>query len=134
MPLNEFKKKIRKNEFIEYEEVYKGIYYGTLKSEIKRLNNLNLFILIDIDVKGGLNIKKKLPDKTLTIFIKPPSINELERRLRKRMANSESDISIRIDKAHKEMLYSKYYDLIIENDNLEKAQKTILNKIISFTK
>ena len=128
------KKKIRNNEFIEYEEVYNGIYYGTLKSEIERLNNLNLSILIDIDVKGGLNIKKELPDKTFTIFIKPPSINELEKRLRNRMTDSDNDISIRIDKAHKEMLYSKYYDVIIENDNLEKAQKIILDKITSFTK
>lgn len=134
LSLNEFKKKIRNNEFIEYEEVYNGIYYGTLKSEIERLNNLNLSILIDIDVKGGLNIKKKLPDKTFTIFIKPPSINELEKRLRNRMTDSDNDISLRIDKAHKEMLYSKYYDVIIENDNLEKAQKIILDKITSFTK
>ena len=134
MSLNEFKKKIINNEFIEYEEVYGGIYYGTLKSEIKRLSNLNLSILIDIDVKGGLNIKKKLPKKTLTIFIKPPSISELEKRLRNRMTDSDNDISIRIDKAHKEMQYSKYYDVIIENDNLEKAQKIILDKITSFTK
>ena len=98
------------------------------------MNNLNLSILIDIDVKGGLNIKKKLPKKTLTIFIKPPSISELEKRLRNRMTDSDNDISIRIDKAHKEMLYSKYYDVIIENDNLEKAQKIILDKITSFTK
>ena len=70
----------------------------------------------------------------MTIFIKPPSISELEKRLRNRMTDSDNDISIRIDKAHKEMLYSKYYDVIIENDNLEKAQKIILDKITSFTK
>ena len=133
LSLNEFKKKIRNNEFIEYEEVYNGIYYGTLKSEIERLNNLNLSILIDIDVKGGLNIKKKLPDKPLQYLSNLHQLVSLKR-LRNRMTDSDNDISIRIDKAHKEMLYSKYYDFIIENDNLEKAQKIILDKITSFTK
>ena len=117
----EFKEKINLNEFVEWEEVYDNTFYGTLKSEINDLNNLGKNLIFDIDAIGGLSIKKEFPESTLTIFICPPSLEELENRLRKRGADSEEKIKIRLSKASKEMSMSVLYDYAIENHNLEET-------------
>ena len=118
---DEFKNKIHAKEFVEWEEVYKGTYYGTLKSELEKLNNLGKNLIFDIDVVGGLSIKQEFPDQTITIFISPPSIEELENRLRKRGTEQENSIQIRLAKATKEMSMSVLYDYTIENNNIEKT-------------
>ena len=117
----EFKEKINLNEFVEWEEVYDNTFYGTLKSEINDLNSLGKNLIFDIDAIGGLSIKKEFPESTLTIFICPPSLEELENRLRKRGADSEEKIKIRLSKASKEMSMSVLYDYAIENHNLEET-------------
>ena len=118
---DEFKNKIHSKEFVEWEEVYDGIFYGTLKSELEKLNNLGKNLIFDIDVVGGLSIKKEFPDQTITIFISPPSIEELENRLRNRGTEHENSIQIRLAKATKEMSMSVLYDYTIENHNIEKT-------------
>ncbi|MDG2397016.1 MAG: guanylate kinase [Flavobacteriaceae bacterium] len=131
---NEFKKKIQNDEFIEYEEVYKGIYYGTLKSELNRLWSSHNVVLFDVDVKGGINLKKKYPNETLSIFIKPPSINILKERLKKRKTETNKNLKIRINKAKKEILFASKFDIIIINDNLKKTKNNLLDKIKLFLK
>ena len=109
------------NAFVEYEEVYEGTYYGTLNSEIKRLWKEGKHVLFDIDVVGGLNIKKKFPENTLAIFVQPPSIKELEKRLRKRATENEVKIQQRLDKSARELAFSKNFDVILINDDLNEA-------------
>lgn len=129
-----FKKKIIEKAFIEYEEVYKGIYYGTLNSEIKRVWKEGKHVLFDIDVKGGLNIKKRFPENTLSIFVQPPSIKELENRLRKRATENEEKIQQRLDKSSKELTFSKYFDIILINDDLNEAKKKVTSLVKQFIK
>ena len=128
----EFKNKIEKNEFIEYEQVYENLFYGTLNSELKRLWSLNKNILFDLDVKGGINLKKKFPENTLSIFIKPPSLKILEQRLELRNSESKTIIQSRINKAKKEILFSEKFDIVITNDNLEEAKKQLLKSVLNF--
>jgi len=118
--LNEetFKTKIRKKEFLEYEEVYKGLFYGTLESEVKRLWSENKAVLFDIDVMGGISIKNSFPNKTLTVFIQPPSIETLERRLKLRNTDNEKTLQVRLDKAQQELDQADRFDKIIINDDL----------------
>jgi len=117
-----FKKKIKEDAFIEWEEVYDNTFYGTLKTEVERIWKQGKHVVFDIDVKGGMAIKKKFPKQTLAIFVQPPSIKELERRLRNRNTDSEEKIIERVTKAIKELQYSKQFDYILINDNLEKAK------------
>ena len=126
----EFVRKVSNNEFIEWEEVYKGVFYGTLISELKNAKEKNL--IFDIDVIGGLNIKRKFKDQSLTIFIKPPSIDELEKRLKKRNSETDSSIKIRIDKAKNEILLADKFDYIVENDILEKSYREVFNLVNNF--
>lgn len=126
----EFVRKVSNNEFIEWEEVYKGVFYGTLISELENAKEKNL--IFDIDVIGGLNIKRKFKDQSLTIFIKPPSIDELEKRLKKRNSETDSSIKIRIDKAKNEILLADKFDYIVENDILEKSYREVLNLVNNF--
>ena len=126
----EFVKKVSNNEFIEWEEVYKGVFYGTLISELENAKEKNL--IFDIDVIGGLNIKRKFKDQSLTIFIKPPSIDELEKRLKKRNSETDSSIKIRIDKAKNEILLADKFDYIVENDILEKSYRKVFNLVNNF--
>lgn len=119
----QFQQHISNDDFIEYEEVYTNNYYGTLKSEVERIWKQGKHVVFDIDVIGGLNIKKKFPEQTLAIFVQPPSIEEMERRLRDRKTDSEEKIQERVAKASKEMKYAKDFDLILVNDNLENAKK-----------
>ena len=126
----EFVRKVSNNEFIEWEEVYKGVFYGTLISELENAKEKNL--IFDIDVIGGLNIKRKFKDQSLTIFIKPPSIDELEKRLKKRNSETDSSIKIRIDKAKNEILLADKFDYIVENDILEKSYRKVFNLVNNF--
>lgn len=116
-----FREKISNDEFLEWEEVYKGHFYGTLKSEISRIWDKGKHVIFDVDVVGGLNIKKYYGDKALAIFIMPPSLGHLKERLRKRSTDSEENIETRLAKAEKELKYSEQFDVIIVNNKLEKA-------------
>lgn len=117
----EFKNKIKNDEFLEWEEVYRDNFYGTLKTEVERIWAKGKHVIFDIDVSGGLRIKRKFPDETLAVFVKPPSIDELKIRLKKRKTESDDKINMRIAKASAELATAPLFDVIIENDNLEKA-------------
>ncbi len=129
---DDFKEKIDKGEFIEWEEVYKNNFYGTLRSEVERLLQAGKNVIFDIDVKGGLNIKKQFPDNSLAIFVQPPSINALKKRLQGRQTETPEKIKIRIDKANEEMKYAKDFDVILVNDNLEEAKKEAYQIVSGF--
>lgn len=125
----EFKHKAEEGEFVEWEEVYPGTCYGTLKSEVKRVTEAGQNLIMDIDVKGGLNVKKCFGDQALTIFILPPSKEELERRLRGRGTDSEETISKRLAKADFELSFAQQFDVRIVNDNLDKAVAEVMAMI-----
>lgn len=129
-----FQNHIDNNDFIEYEEVYTNNFYGTLKKEVERIWSLGKHVIFDIDVIGGLNIKNKFPDQTLAIFVQPPSIEEMERRLRARKTDTEEKIKERVAKAEKEMQYAKDFDIILVNDNLETAKKEAVILVENFVK
>lgn len=117
----EFKNNIKNDAFLEWEEVYRDNFYGTLKTEVERIWSLGKHVIFDIDVSGGLRIKRKFPDETLAIFVKPPSIDELKIRLKKRKTESADKINMRIAKASAELATAPLFDVIIENDDLDKA-------------
>lgn len=119
----EFKNKIKNQEFLEWEEVYRDNFYGTLKSEVERIWAQGKHVIFDIDVSGGLRIKRKYPEQTLAIFVKPPSIDELKIRLKKRQTESADKINMRIAKASAELATAPLFDTIIVNDNLDHALK-----------
>tara|TARA_B100001093_G_scaffold142897_1_gene135392 strand:+ start:859 stop:1425 length:567 start_codon:yes stop_codon:yes gene_type:complete len=127
--IEKFKEKIKNNEFVEWEEVYKDTFYGSLISELENTTN---DIIFDIDVVGGLNIKKLFPNKSLTIFIKPPSIEELEERLRARMSDNEASIVERVKKAKLEMQSINKFDHVVENNILDECYKKVSNIVYSF--
>jgi len=117
----EFKKKIDNDEFIEWEEVYEGNYYGTLKSEIERIWNEGKNVIFDVDVKGGLNLKKYFGDKALAIFVKVPSLEILEERLKNRGTESHASLSQRLFKAKFEMTFQDKFDVVLVNADLDKS-------------
>ena len=119
----EFKARIKNDEFIEYEEVYGGNYYGTLKSEVDRIWKDKKIVIFDIDVVGGANIKGMFPDETLSIFVMPPSIEILRGRLIERGDVSKEEIDVRIKKAESELDYASKFDNIIINNDLEESKK-----------
>jgi guanylate kinase len=119
--LEEFKSHIKKEDFVEWEEVYRDNFYGTLKSEVERIWALGKNVIFDIDVAGGLRIKHKFPEETLAVFVKPPSVDELKRRLKERSTESEDKINMRIAKAHVELATAPQFDVIIKNYDLEVA-------------
>ena len=121
--LREFKDKIKSDAFLEWEEVYRDNFYGTLKTEIERIWAHNKHVIFDIDVAGGLRIKKKFPEQTLSVFVKPPSIDELKIRLKKRSTESEDKINMRIAKASVELATAPQFDKIIKNYELDIALK-----------
>lgn len=121
LSLKEFKDKIKLDEFLEWEEVYRDNFYGTLKSEVERIWSKGKHVIFDIDVVGGLDIKRIYPERTLSVFVKPPSIEELKIRLKKRSTESEDKINMRVAKASIELATAPQFDFIIENDNLEVA-------------
>ncbi|MGB0886666.1 MAG: guanylate kinase [Vicingaceae bacterium] len=130
----DFKKRIENNEFVEWEEVYKDNYYGTLKTEINRIWNSGKNVIFDVDVEGGLSLTKHFGEKALAMFIKPPSFKALEERLRGRGTETEEKIQKRLDKADKEMEFSKWFDYIIINDDLQDAQKEAKALVKTFLK
>jgi guanylate kinase len=117
----EFRKKIDNGEFLEWEEVYEGIFYGTLKSEVERIRDAGKHVIFDVDVVGGLNIKKFYGNEALAVFVKPPSVEELRKRLKNRSTESEEKIRMRISKAEKELEFAGRFDVIIVNNELSKA-------------
>ena len=117
----EFKQKIENNEFLEWEEVYNGVYYGSLKSEVERIRNLGKNVIFDVDVVGGLNIKKFYDDEALAIFVQPPSVEELRKRLISRSTETEEKIQMRIAKAEHELSFAKQFDKLVTNNDLEQA-------------
>jgi len=117
----EFKQKVENDEFLEWEEVYNGTCYGTLKSEVERIRKLGKNVLFDVDVVGGLNIKKYYGDEALAVFVQPPSVKELRKRLQIRSTESEDKIKIRLEKAERELSYAAQFDVVIINHQLEKA-------------
>jgi guanylate kinase len=132
--VNEFKKKVRNKEFIEWEEVYPGKFYGTLKSELKRIWNAGKNVVFDVDVAGGLNLKKQFVDNALAIFVMPPTIEELEKRLINRGTDSDTVIRIRLKKARKEFTFAKNFDFVLINDDLDKAEKKAFEVVTEFLK
>ncbi len=129
----EFKNKIESGDFLEWEEVYKGTCYGTLKSEVERIRNNGKNVIFDVDVVGGVNIKKFYGDQALAIFVQAPSIDELKKRLIGRNTDSEEIIKKRIEKAEFEMTFASKFDYILVNDSLElafiEAEKILTNFI-----
>ena len=121
--LREFKDKIKGDDFLEWEEVYRDNFYGTLKTEVERIWALKKHVIFDIDVVGGLRIKHKFPDETLAVFVKPPSVDELKIRLKKRKTESEEKINMRIAKASVELATAPQFDKIIKNYDLDVALK-----------
>lgn len=130
--VEEFRKRIHTNDFIEFEEVYPDLYYGTLKSEVDRISKKGNNIIFDVDVIGGLNIKKQYGNQALAIFIAPPSIEELHNRLEKRGTDTLEMIEKRVKKADYEMTFSDEFDKVIINDNLESAQHEAVNAVRAF--
>ena len=131
--LKQFKQYIKKEEFLEWEEVYRDNFYGTLKKEIERIWAKGKNVIFDIDVVGGLRIKKKFPKETLAVFVKPPSVDELKIRLKKRKTESDEKINMRIAKASVELATAPQFDFIIENIDLNIAlneAKELVEKFI----
>ncbi len=128
----DFIEKISRGEFVEWEEVYSNHFYGTLKEEMERIWRNNKHVLFDVDVKGGLNLKKIFGAKAISIFIMPPSFDELEKRLRLRGTDNSSRIRIRVNKAIEEIKLSSDFDIIVINDDLERAQQEVIAAVRSF--
>jgi len=121
LTLEEFQHKIQNQEFVEWEMVYEGRYYGTLKAELKRIRNLNKIPILDIDVKGAIHVQEQYPEQSLSIFVQPPSIEELKRRLEYRATESADALQDRLNKAAYEISFRHHFNKIIINDNLQKA-------------
>ncbi|MBL1280879.1 MAG: guanylate kinase [Fluviicola sp.] len=119
--VEKFKELIEKDAFVEWEEVYSNNFYGTLKSEMERIWSEGKTVIFDVDVIGGLNLKKQFQDDAFAVFVQPPSYEELEKRLRGRSTESEEKINQRMEKAHKEMAFSSEFDAVLINDNLKEA-------------
>ena len=130
--VEEFKRKIESDQFIEWQEVYKDFYYGTLKSEIERLWKNKINIVFDLDVLGGVNLKRIFNEHALSVYIMPPSIKELEARLRNRQTEDDSTLQKRIHRSKKELTYAKQFDVVVVNDHLETAVDEAYKAIKSF--
>nr|WP_315190534.1 guanylate kinase [uncultured Flavobacterium sp.] len=134
MSLSDFKSHIKKEDFVEWEEVYRDNFYGTLKSEVERIWAKGKNVIFDIDVAGGLRIKHKFPEETLAVFVKPPSVDELKRRLKERSTESEDKINMRIAKASVELATAPQFDVIIKNYDLEIALEEAYQLVKNFVK
>ena len=134
MSTEEFKTHIKAEDFVEWEEVYRDNFYGTLKSEVERIWAKGKNVIFDIDVAGGLRIKKKFPEETLAVFVKPPSIDELKIRLKKRSTESDDKINMRIAKASVELATAPQFDTVIKNYDLDTAKEEAYNLVRDFVK
>ncbi len=132
LSVDEFKRRISNNEFVEWEEVYAGSFYGTLKSEIERIWAKNNIVVFDVDVKGGINLKKQFGSCALSIFVKPPSIEALKLRLESRGTEDLESLNKRIGKAAEEMTYSNQFDKILVNDCLDISSKEAEDVVKAF--
>ena len=130
----QFREKISRDEFIEWQEVYPGSYYGTLKSEMERIWQEVKTPIFDVDVLGGINLKKYFGETALAIFIRPPSLEVLESRLRHRGTESEENLQIRLNKAEEEMTFSDQFDRIVVNDEISLSSIRVTNLILEFLK
>ncbi|PJJ54637.1 guanylate kinase [Hymenobacter chitinivorans] len=130
--VQEFQEKIRHDEFVEWEEVYEGAFYGTLKSEIERIWESGKHAILDVDVKGGLSIKEFYKDRALAVFVKPPSLEVLEQRLRTRATDSASSISARLYKANFELTFEDRFDVTVVNDDLDHATEQAAKLVREF--
>ena len=130
--VDEFQQRIANDEFIEFEQVYEGLYYGTLKDEIRRIEQAGRQVLFDVDVKGGINIKHYYGDKALSIFIQPPSLEVLRERLIGRATDEMGQIEQRLAKAEYEMSFAPQFDRILINDNLETAKQEAIALLNEF--
>jgi guanylate kinase len=128
----EFKRKIKAGEFVEWQEVYQNHYYGTLKKEIDRITKEGRIPIFDVDVKGGINLKKIFGDSALSIFIMPPSVEALKARLIKRGTDTPEDIDMRVEKAFSEILLADSFDRVIVNDDLKRASDEICSVVKEF--
>ena len=128
----QFKQRIANDEFLEYEEVYKDRFYGTLKAQVEKQLAAGQNVIFDVDVVGGCNIKKFYGDRALSVFIQPPSLEELRKRLTGRGTDAPEVIESRLAKATFELSYAEKFDVVIVNDNLEKAQEEALKTIRDF--
>jgi guanylate kinase len=134
LPVEEFREKIRRGEFVEWEEVYDNVLYGTLKSEMERIWESGCHVLFDVDVKGGINLKKIYGNRAIALFIMPPSVEELQNRLSKRGSDAKDKIKMRIAKAEEEMKLANQFDTIIVNKLLDMAREEALQMVSSFLK
>lgn len=129
---DDFRARIAENAFVEFEEVYEDKYYGTLKSEVERIWDEKKIVIFDVDVKGGISLKKYFDDKAISIFIMPPSIEELGRRLNLRATDDAETIVSRLAKAGEEMTYKDHFDEILVNDDLQVAKDAVVKVIENF--
>ncbi len=132
LPEEEFTKKIQAEEFLEWEMVYKGNYYGTLKAELQRIWNSNKVPVLDIDVKGAIHVQQQFPQTTLSLFIQPPSVEELKKRLTGRGTESEESLNARVSKAAYELSFKHSFQHQIINENLETACKEAETLVLNF--
>lgn len=132
MSAEDFKQKIQQNEFIEWEMVYEGKYYGTLKSELQRIWVNQQVPILDIDVKGAIHVKQQFPEQALTIFIEPPSVAELKKRLESRGTETPESLAARVNKASYEISFKDQFDTSIINDDLEKARAQAVEIVSAF--
>lgn len=130
LSVSEFRKKIDEEAFVEWEEVYKDHFYGTLKSETDRIWQQEKHVIFDVDVVGGLNLKKAFGDRALSIFVQPPSVDVLEQRLRQRSSESEEMLAQRVQKSWQELEHAPNFDVVILNDQLDQARNEI-EKVVS---
>lgn len=130
---DEFAARIERGEFVEWAEVYSGTRYGTLVSEVERVTGRGMNLIMDIDVEGALNVKKRYGDKALLIFIEPPTLQSLEERLRSRATDDDESIRRRLDKAEYEMSFADRYDKVVVNDDLATAVSEVADNIRAFT-
>jgi len=132
IPVEEFKKKIKNDDFLEWEEVYTDHFYGTLKSEVERIWANGKHVIFDVDVIGGLNIKKFHKERALAVFVMPPTAEHLEQRLRDRSTENETNLKKRIEKAEHELTFANKFDKIIVNDNLDEALREAREMVNNF--
>ncbi|HKL18936.1 MAG TPA: guanylate kinase [Halalkalibaculum sp.] len=128
----EFNRKIEEHEFLEWEEFYNGSRYGTLRSEVDKLIESGYFPLLDIEVKGALNVKRQYGAKSVAIFIRPPSLEELKKRLVKRGSENNASLETRLERAEKELTYANKFDFVVINDDLDTAYKQVTTIVESF--
>ena len=132
LSVDEFKERIERDEFLEYEEVYEGRFYGTLKSQVERQLADGQNVVFDVDVKGGCSLKKYVGDRALAIFIQPPSVEELRRRLEKRGTDTPEVINDRVAKAEYELTFADRFDKVLVNDDLDTALAEALKMVTEF--